>query len=91
MSEFADFAKLLNGVVIQIEGNTDNVGDKQTNKKLSEQRAKAIAKYLQYEGLDITRMVIVGNGDENPISDNNTSEGKALNRRTDMFFKVVKQ
>ena len=36
-------------------------------------------------------MVIVGNGDENPISDNNTSEGKALNRRTDMFFKVVKQ
>ena len=91
LSEFSDFAKLLNGVVIQIEGNTDNVGDKQSNKKLSEQRAKAIAKYLQYEGLDITRMVIVGNGDENPVSSNDTSEGKALNRRTDMFFKVVKQ
>jgi len=90
LNAFAETASLLNGVIIQIEGNTDNVGNKESNQKLSEMRAKAVMKYLQYQGVDPTRMIVIGNGDNNPISSNDTSEGKATNRRTDMFFKVVK-
>lgn len=90
LNAFAETAALLNGVVMQIEGNTDNVGDKVANQKLSEMRAKAVMQYLKYQGVDPTRMVVIGNGDSNPIASNDTTDGKASNRRTDMFFKVVK-
>lgn len=90
LTEFANTAKIMNGVIIQIEGNTDNAGNPEYNKKLSQQRAKSIAKYLEYQGVDPTRFVIIGNGQENPKADNNTEEGKKANRRTDIFFKVVK-
>lgn len=90
LNEFANTAKILNGVVIQIEGNTDNVGDDAMNKTLSEARAKSVAKFLQYQGVDPTRFVVIGNGEDNPEGDNNTPEGQQMNRRTDIFFKVVK-
>lgn len=89
LKKFADTAKLLNGVIIQIEGNTDSAGDPNTNKTLSEKRAKAVATYLQYQDIDPTRFIIIGNGEDKPISDNNSEAGKAENRRTDAFFKVV--
>ncbi len=90
LNAFAETVSLLNGVIIQIEGNTDTVGDKIANQKLSEMRAKAVMQYLKYQGVDPTRMVVIGNGDSNPIASNDTADGKAANRRTDMFFKVVK-
>jgi flagellar motor protein MotB len=47
--------------------------------------------YLQYNGgLDPTRFVIVGHGQDNPIGDNSTAAGRATNRRTDIFFKAAK-
>jgi NitT/TauT family transport system substrate-binding protein len=90
LGDFANTAKILNGTVIQIEGNTDNVGDAASNKALSEKRAKAVAFYLQSQGVDNTRFVVVGNGQDNPVADNGTDAGKAANRRTDVYFKVVK-
>ncbi len=89
LNKFAETAKILNGVVIQIEGNTDDVGDNAANKTLSYNRAKAVATYLQFQGVDPTRFVVIGNGEDKPVADNNTPEGKAANRRTDAFFKVV--
>lgn len=89
LTEFANTAKILNGVVIQIEGNTDNTGNPELNKELSEQRAKSVAKYLQYQGVDPTRFVVIGNGQDHPIGDNNTEEGKEQNRRTEIFYKKV--
>lgn len=88
LNEFADVAKILDGVFIQIEGNTAKVADSD-GRAFSEKRANSIAKYLQSQGVDASRFIIVGNGDSNPIGDNNTEEGKAANRRTDIFFKVV--
>lgn len=88
LNEFADIAKILDGVFIQIEGNTAKVPGSD-GKAFSERRANSIAKYLQSQGVDASRFIIVGNGDSNPIGDNNTEEGKAANRRTDIFFKVV--
>ena len=56
---------------------------------LSAQRAKAVAQYLQSQGIDNSRFVIVGNGITNPIADNKTEEGMAQNRRTDVYFKII--
>ena len=88
LNQFAETAKILDGVFIQIEGNTAQVPGSD-GKEFSKKRANSIAKYLQAQGVDATRFIIVGNGDSNPIGDNNTEEGKAANRRTDIFFKVV--
>jgi NitT/TauT family transport system substrate-binding protein len=90
LKEFFNTANILNGTVIQIEGNTDNTGDATANQALSEKRAQSIAKYLQAQGLDASRFVVIGNGPNKPVADNNSAEGQAANRRTDMYFKVVK-
>lgn len=90
LMEFANTAKILNGVVIQIEGNTDSNGDANLNKELSQSRAKSVATFLQMQGVDPTRFVIIGNGQDKPKGDNETEEGRQMNRRTDIFFKVVK-
>lgn len=90
LQEFFKTANILNGTVIQIEGNTDNTGDAALNQTLSEKRAKSVAMYLQSQGLDPSRFIVVGNGPSNPVADNNTAEGQAANRRTDVYFKVVK-
>ena len=89
LGAFANTAKILNGTVIQLEGNTDDVGDADSNKLLSEKRAKAVSFYLQGMGIDTTRFVIIGNGEDKPVADNGTDAGKAANRRTDVYFKVV--
>jgi len=89
LNDFANIAKSLNRVVIQIEGNTDSVGNPEYNKVLSLQRAQSIALYLQAQDIDKDRFIIIGNGISNPIASNNTVEGRAANRRTDIFFKPI--
>lgn len=88
LNEFAKTAKILNGVYIQIEGNTAKVeGDDGID--FSYKRALSVAKYLQMLGVDSNRFIIIGNGDTKPIDTNETEEGKANNRRTEVFFKVI--
>lgn len=88
LKEFAEVAKILNGVYIQIEGNTAPVAT-DDGVEFSQKRALSVAKYLQVMGIDPKRIIVVGNGDKNPIADNRTEEGKARNRRTEVFFKKV--
>lgn len=66
---------------IEISGHTDNVGNPQENKTLSEDRANACRDYLISKGIDGRRIDAVGYGDERPIASNNTREGRELNRR----------
>lgn len=91
LNEFAEIGSILNGAIIQIEGNVADVGtpNPEVEKKLSFERAKAVATYLQVQGVDSSRFVILGNGISKQIGDNNTKEGQEMNRRTDIFFKVV--
>ena len=74
-------------VKIQIAGHTDNIGSAADNLKLSENRAKAVIAYLSSKGIDPKRLSFKGYGATQPIADNKTEEGKALNRRTEL--KVV--
>ncbi len=68
---------------LRISGHTDNVGSSSTNRILSEQRAKACYEYLVASGIAPGRMSYAGYGPTRPIADNNTSEGRRLNRRTE--------
>jgi outer membrane protein OmpA-like peptidoglycan-associated protein len=73
---------------IEIRGHTDNVGTSQYNKVLSEKRAKSVYEYLIQHGISGSRLSYKGFGDTQPMADNQTDKGRALNRRTE--FMVVK-
>ena len=81
--EFVEIAKLFNNR-IRIEGNTDNTGNYQSNKRLSLKRAEAVRDYLVSEHeMDPNRFIVVGNGPDKPVAGNDTDAGRAANRRTD--------
>ncbi len=72
------------GMKVRIEGNTDNVGSPAMNRDLSYKRAKSVADYLvNTYSFDPNRFVIVGNGPDKPVANNNTEDGKSANRRTE--------
>jgi outer membrane protein OmpA-like peptidoglycan-associated protein len=72
---------------VSVEGHTDNVGDAASNKKLSSDRAKSVMDALIAKGIDKTRLSFLGWGQEKPVGDNRTDEGKALNRRVEIVKK----
>ncbi len=72
---------------IQINGHTDNVGSENDNLTLSTNRAKAVYDYLIQKGISPSRLKYKGYGETQPITTNDTKEGKQLNRRTE--FKVL--
>lgn len=86
--QFVDIAKAFANARIRIEGNTDNVGNRQSNIALSQKRAEAVRDYLVNEhGMDPNRFIVIGNGPDKPVANNNTNDGRAQNRRTD--FELV--
>lgn len=70
-----------------IEGHTDSDGDADANQKLSEERARTVMDQLVSMGISADRMSTKGFGESNPAGPNNTSEGKANNRRVE-FVKI---
>lgn len=76
---------------IKIDGHTDSIGSLSYNMDLSLKRAIAAATYLiSNEGVDPEKIFIKGFGKSTPIADNNTSEGRKKNRRTEVLFLVSK-
>lgn len=69
-----------------VEGHTDNRGRKARNLELSEQRARAVAGQIQGNGVDGGRITAIGRGDDEPIDDNSSRDGRARNRRVDVVF-----
>lgn len=72
---------------IEIQGHTDNIGAPEANKQLSQLRALATLRFLADHGVAAARLSAVGYGEERPVADNNTEEGRQRNRRID--FAVV--
>jgi outer membrane protein OmpA-like peptidoglycan-associated protein len=72
------------GVNLTIEGHTDSVGDAAMNKGLSQRRAQAVRAFMVANGCDVNKLTAIGYGEEQPIADNATSEGRAANRRVEL-------
>ncbi len=72
---------------ISIEGHTDNVGSAEGNKTLSLNRAKAVMNAIAAKGISATRLSSLGWGQEKPVADNRTEDGKAKNRRVEIVKK----
>lgn len=68
---------------LAIEGHTDNTGNTEKNLQLSRDRARAVYEYLLERGIDFSRLKFAGYGQERPVADNDTREGRAMNRRVE--------
>lgn len=87
-NELNRIAELLSrhpGLVIELGGHTDNTGSAAYNNDLSLRRATAVQSYLIDKGIDASRMKVKGYGSDRPVADNETENGRALNRRTEML------
>ncbi|GGC08186.1 cell envelope biogenesis protein OmpA [Marinobacterium zhoushanense] len=69
---------------IDVEGYTDSTGSFEYNQQLSERRAAAVAQYLMSVGVDRLRLNARGYGERNPIADNSSAAGRAVNRRVEV-------
>ena len=95
------FLKVLDGValvakkydktIIEIAGHTDNVGGANFNKQLSQRRASAVAQYLMSKGVSEPRIMTAAGGEEHPISNNSTEQGRAANRRVEVTLAPLKE
>ena len=86
LSELDQLVQLLTAsskLKIQINGHTDNVGDKAFNISLSEARAKAVQDYLLSKKIAAERLRFKGFGETKPLESNDSPEGRAKNRRTE--------
>ena len=73
---------------IIVEGHTDSRGSAAYNKRLSLKRAEAVKRYLVSQGIEADRIEVIGYGEEKPVADNSTPEGRQLNRRVEI--KLIK-
>jgi outer membrane protein OmpA-like peptidoglycan-associated protein len=71
---------------ITVEGHTDDQGSAKLNRKLSLNRAKAVAAYLEHQGVEVGRLNAMGFGPDRPADTNGTETGRANNRRVEFII-----
>jgi outer membrane protein OmpA-like peptidoglycan-associated protein len=71
---------------VTIVGHTDNVGGDELNNRLSLDRASNVRDYLRNHGIDPSRMIVNGRGETQPVANNDTTTGRAQNRRVEIFL-----
>ncbi|MCK4664026.1 MAG: PD40 domain-containing protein [Bacteroidales bacterium] len=86
LDNFIEFLNENPTVKIKIGGHTDNIHDADYNLVLSNRRAKTVHDYLLDNDVQSKRVSYDGFGERKPIADNNTSKGRALNRRTEFII-----
>ncbi|WP_428269372.1 OmpA family protein [Haliangium sp.] len=88
--QLADVARALRDVDedkrIVVEGHTDSRGSSRSNQRLSRKRAEAVRRFLISEGVPRKQISAEGKGEEVPIADNDTAEGRANNRRVEIVI-----
>ena len=84
LGDVANILKAYPKVKMKIGGYTDNTGDKATNMTLSKERAANVAAELVKLGVEPARLTSDGYGDQFPVGDNTTEEGRQKNRRISM-------
>jgi len=82
LKDFAERLKSENkNVYLEVQGHTDSTGAKLYNYKLGEERAEAVRRYLNKQGIALNRMSTISYGQEEPVDSNKTKVGRAKNRR----------
>jgi outer membrane protein OmpA-like peptidoglycan-associated protein len=89
LDKVAEFLIKHPNLKVQVNGHTDIGKDPEYNLRLSTQRALAIVNYLKAKGVNPAQLTYKGFGNTKPIADNNTPEGRALNRRIE--FEIIGQ
>ncbi|CAN0289988.1 unnamed protein product [Chrysoparadoxa australica] len=84
IAELSEILQKYEDTNIMFSGFTDNTGSEEYNQKLSEDRAKAVAEYAAFTGVDAERMTITGYGESDPVADNSTAAGRQQNRRVEI-------
>jgi len=74
-----------NKTVVEVAGHTDSTGSDAYNQGLSERRANSVKQYLTEQGVTATRLTARGYGESQPVASNDTSEGRAENRRVELI------
>ena len=96
LTNFSKILKENSSMDILIFGHTDNVGSLEANQKVSEERANAVASYLRSNGVPSKQLVeIAGRNFSDPVTSNNTVDGRTQNRRVEIFMyaseKMIKE
>jgi outer membrane protein OmpA-like peptidoglycan-associated protein len=87
LEEAAQILKDNPTIKVEIQGHTDSKGSDAYNLKLSTKRAQAVVNYLvQNLGIDVSRLTARGYGESHPVADNETEEGRSLNRRVEFVI-----
>jgi len=86
LTDLYEFLNMKPTINIEIAGHTDNVGGATFNQKLSQDRANAVKTFLVNKGINPKRLNPVGYGLTRPIDTNETVEGRAKNRRTEVYI-----
>ncbi len=85
LEKLSQLLKTQKGLEIEIRGHTDNIGSNWYNKRLSVDRAEAVYQFLIESGIDESRLKYRGFGNKEPVADNDTEEGRQLNRRVEIM------
>ena len=87
VDQIIEMMKQATDIQISVEGHTDSDGKNDANLKLSEARAKSVVDAIVKGGINNSRLTSAGYGEDKPIADNKTEEGKAKNRRVELIKK----
>ena len=84
LDDLADKLWILQDIQFEVVGHTDSVGSQSSNQELSKLRAESVVAYLVNKGIDASRLSAKGYGESRPIADNNTADGRMMNRRVEL-------
>jgi len=89
LNSVAKVLKEFDKTIVEVAGHTDSTGSAAYNQALSERRAATVATYVNSKGIDRQRILAYGRGLTQPIADNSTAAGRALNRRVELTLSPI--
>jgi outer membrane protein OmpA-like peptidoglycan-associated protein len=87
IAEFKSWIEKYPATVVLVTGFTDFIGTPEYNLKLGQDRADYVKKYLEVKGIPADKMIVSSLGEDKPLGSHITSEGRAMNRRTEVSIK----
>ena len=86
LSEIVNMLKVYPAVKIDVQAHSDNTGSARYNKSLSQKRAESVVDYLRQKNITGSRLTAEGFGEERPVAENTTKDGRAKNRRVEFVL-----